>query len=360
MSDLPPRAKNGSQGAPAPSEEAVHRALQEAVKSAIVDHKRAENPIATWRDGHVVWIPPERISVGDGQQRRDAASATVRVSTPTDYERQLRRFHELLDGAQLKLNPSSRLAFFEQRNADFAAQRLHVVSGVTETNEALIEGGRDFAELSVAAEALLPTSDPVILRKFKHALSGASSANGESHAGPRSTQFELFFAGLLKTAGADVLFAEPDLRIRCSEVELGIAVKRILSTDRISREVHEGGKQIQRQGLRGFVALSLDHLVGTDEYRVATVSQEELLLHAWARAKSLIDQHTAEILRRTADLPVLGLYVSFVQLGIVPHANAIGHAELVYPVPFRDRWTASDVAALQAMSRQLHTPPSMI
>ncbi|HVZ31771.1 MAG TPA: hypothetical protein VG963_05055 [Polyangiaceae bacterium] len=37
--------------------EAAGRAIQEAVR----DHKRAGNPIAEWRDGRVVLVPPEQI-----------------------------------------------------------------------------------------------------------------------------------------------------------------------------------------------------------------------------------------------------------------------------------------------------------
>ena len=37
--------------------EAAGRAVEEAVQ----DHKRAGNPIAEWRDGRVVLVPPEEI-----------------------------------------------------------------------------------------------------------------------------------------------------------------------------------------------------------------------------------------------------------------------------------------------------------
>ncbi len=43
----------------------IERALQCAVRAALLDHKRAGNPIAVWRDGQVVWIPPEEIPVDD-------------------------------------------------------------------------------------------------------------------------------------------------------------------------------------------------------------------------------------------------------------------------------------------------------
>ena len=38
-------------------------ALKEAVAEAIAEHKRRGNPIAVWRDGKAVWIPPEEIVV---------------------------------------------------------------------------------------------------------------------------------------------------------------------------------------------------------------------------------------------------------------------------------------------------------
>ena len=37
--------------------------LKEAVAEAIAEHKRRGNPIAVWRDGKAVWIPPDEIIV---------------------------------------------------------------------------------------------------------------------------------------------------------------------------------------------------------------------------------------------------------------------------------------------------------
>jgi hypothetical protein len=38
-------------------------ALKEAVAEALAEHKRQGNPIAVWRNGKAVWIPPEEIVV---------------------------------------------------------------------------------------------------------------------------------------------------------------------------------------------------------------------------------------------------------------------------------------------------------
>ncbi len=43
----------------------MSRIMGEAVQQALLHHKRAGNPIAVWRDGRVVWIPPEEIAVDD-------------------------------------------------------------------------------------------------------------------------------------------------------------------------------------------------------------------------------------------------------------------------------------------------------
>ena len=41
--------------------ELILRFLQEGVYAALLRHKQAGNPICEWRDGKVVWIPPEKI-----------------------------------------------------------------------------------------------------------------------------------------------------------------------------------------------------------------------------------------------------------------------------------------------------------
>lgn len=41
------------------------RAVQRAVRAALLQHKRAGNPIAIWRDEQVVWIPAEEIDVDE-------------------------------------------------------------------------------------------------------------------------------------------------------------------------------------------------------------------------------------------------------------------------------------------------------
>lgn len=43
----------------------IDEAVRAGVRRALLRHKKLGNPIATWRDGKVVWIPPEEIPVDD-------------------------------------------------------------------------------------------------------------------------------------------------------------------------------------------------------------------------------------------------------------------------------------------------------
>lgn len=43
----------------------ILQALKEAVQEALLQHKRAGNPVAIWKDGRVVWVQPEDIPEPD-------------------------------------------------------------------------------------------------------------------------------------------------------------------------------------------------------------------------------------------------------------------------------------------------------
>jgi hypothetical protein len=43
--------------------EAIREVLRRAGNQALLMHKRAGNPIVTWKDGKVVWIPAEEIEI---------------------------------------------------------------------------------------------------------------------------------------------------------------------------------------------------------------------------------------------------------------------------------------------------------
>ncbi len=43
----------------------IDKALRLGVREALLRHKQLGLPIAEWRDGKVVWVPPEEIRIGN-------------------------------------------------------------------------------------------------------------------------------------------------------------------------------------------------------------------------------------------------------------------------------------------------------
>jgi len=43
----------------------IDNALKQAVQAALIRHKQAGNPIVVWRDGKIVWIQSEEISLSE-------------------------------------------------------------------------------------------------------------------------------------------------------------------------------------------------------------------------------------------------------------------------------------------------------
>lgn len=46
--------------------ERIEEVLRRAVRHALLEHKRARNTIAAWKDGEVILIPAEEIQFEDG------------------------------------------------------------------------------------------------------------------------------------------------------------------------------------------------------------------------------------------------------------------------------------------------------
>ena len=61
--------------------DALTAACQEAVREALLFHKRNGNSIAVWRDGRVVIVPPEEIVVEPATEQR-FDQPTVLIALP--------------------------------------------------------------------------------------------------------------------------------------------------------------------------------------------------------------------------------------------------------------------------------------
>jgi len=48
----------------------IDNAIKAAVRYALLQHKRAGNPVAVWEDGKVTWIAPEEIPFDDAVEQQ--------------------------------------------------------------------------------------------------------------------------------------------------------------------------------------------------------------------------------------------------------------------------------------------------
>lgn len=60
---MPMQTKKNNPSESINNTELILSAINHSIRNAVLQHKRAGNPIATWRDGKVVWIPAEEIEV---------------------------------------------------------------------------------------------------------------------------------------------------------------------------------------------------------------------------------------------------------------------------------------------------------
>lgn len=61
----------------------VPAAASAAVRQAVRDHKAAGNPVAVWRDGHVVWLAPHEIpDLPEAHEPRVSPPPPCRFETP--------------------------------------------------------------------------------------------------------------------------------------------------------------------------------------------------------------------------------------------------------------------------------------
>jgi hypothetical protein len=52
----------------------IERALRAAVRDALQRHKRDGDPVAVWREGRVVWLPPDQIPAASDESSEDTGA----------------------------------------------------------------------------------------------------------------------------------------------------------------------------------------------------------------------------------------------------------------------------------------------
>lgn len=247
----------------------------------------------------------------------------VRLNIPDAWHAELAVLKAQLAGVGLSLPPGSRLLAFaaaveglaggEMSARDLRDPRLH----------ALLEGARDFGELHMAATRLLPSEDSALITRFRRALGGSPLPVNQNRAA-RTTQYELYLAAVLSTTGYPVRFAEPDLILAHSGMQLAIAAKRIETQRQFRRRLKEGVAQIERSGHRGIVAVSFDYLNPERYPGVVASSPEHLEGRAGEIVRQIVDPLREATLQVTVGRPVVALIATIALPAIVPAQNRIG------------------------------------
>lgn len=57
--------------------ERLLQAMEQAVRETVREHKLLGQPIVVWRDGQVVWVPPEEIEVAPEEPPHSAANGVA-------------------------------------------------------------------------------------------------------------------------------------------------------------------------------------------------------------------------------------------------------------------------------------------
>jgi hypothetical protein len=66
----------------------IHDALKRGIRQAMAVHKRLGHSVVVWRDGKVVWIPAEEISVGiEESENPKPYPATANLGRQSDHRR---------------------------------------------------------------------------------------------------------------------------------------------------------------------------------------------------------------------------------------------------------------------------------
>ena len=172
---------------------------------------------------------------------------------------------------------------------------------------------------------------PFTQGKLRDMLGGGLVLEGR-HGGARNTQFELYVAAMFRLPGCSVSVMDegPDLLLRYGKEDVSVEVKRIrsLNVDQVQKQARTAARQIEKKGLRGWIALNLD-----SRFEVVDYAQDESeVLAGFSEAFDSVES----ALRRPALKPhVLG----FILFGYVhswhPPLTGTTEPRLHWGAPFR-------------------------
>jgi hypothetical protein len=237
-----------------------------------------------------------------------------------------------LKGDGYRISDSCRFSSFIKELSKFIADNYGTCQEAFDL-AILAEGARDFSELRAIIKSRTVRNDN--RKEIQEVLGGASVPSSDQVTHSRDLQFQLYLASIFDLSGFIVESSEPDFLFEYEGTIYAVAAKRINSEQHIHKRFSSARKQLQRRGINGFIAFSLDRTVWNkvkkDSYIVADKPDTlyeagKTTLHyllrtkvkkaAWENRDPLIVGHIAS-LTIPAILPnIMSLGVSSTQLFI--------------------------------------------
>jgi hypothetical protein len=174
------------------------------------------------------------------------------------------------------------------------------------------QGLRDFFELwvIVSSKTILKTN----VNELRLIFGGNVDQYEDSlnNTRPRDLQYQLFLTAIFDLSGHKIRSTEPDFIFTYMDTEYSTACKRVNSPSKLLKRIKEAERQIELSGKRGFIALSLDRLVGLNFYS-ATTDPDRLRRDAEEMALSIFQSHLPKLpeLKKST----LGIIVNLCMLG---------------------------------------------
>ena len=157
-----------------------------------------------------------------------------------------------------RISDSCRFSLFIKELSKFIEEN-YGVRGQNFDLALLAEGVRDFAELRAIIKSIKVRRDN--RKEIQEVLGGASIPSDDHLTHSRDLQYQLYLAAIFDLSGFFVEICEPDFIFKYEGVTYAVAAKRINSEQKIHARFSSARKQIQKSGVKSFIAFSLDRIV---------------------------------------------------------------------------------------------------
>jgi len=264
-------------------------------------------------------------------------SSTGSVTAIEGTVLQLEKLRSYAAALGCQIGPSSRIAVFERHFRRFLIPAYHPRDDPHFDPPGLAHGNRDLFELNFICDKLAKDHPTELRDALPRLLSGAPtpSADGRNRLA-RNLQFQFFLAGQLAHSGYPITLQEPDAIFVFDGAAYGVAVKRPISAQQVVRRVREGVKQLSRENLTGFIALSLDHLLPFPDPYIFAAGEAALDIAAKFHLRQAFDPHVGALRRAISGTNITGLVISLTLVGCVRVPWQPAHTTATLSLPRED------------------------